>query len=261
MKLVDMNRLDQLPGRRLGETEPFTFRCHPGLACFNRCCRNLNLFLYPYDVVRLKACLGLSSDAFLDRFVDVVLRPGAFFPEVLLRMNEDAEKTCSFLTDNGCSVYPDRPDTCRMFPMETGGLFSPEKQSVQLIRFFRPPEFCRGPLQDHELTPASYVRDQQAGEYNRMTLRWAELRARLQTNPWGGEGVEGQRARMVFMAAYNVDRFREFVFNSTFLKRYRVKAALLKKIGKEDALLLKFAFRWIELMLWGIKTDVIRPRR
>lgn len=261
MKPVDIDQLDQLPGRRLGDNEPFTFRCHSGLDCYNRCCRNLNLFLYPYDVVRLKGRLGLSSDEFLDRHVDIVLRPESRFPEVLLRMKEDAEKTCAFLTDRGCSVYPDRPDTCRMFPMETGTYIPEGRNAPVLVRFFRPPEFCRGPAEDHRLTPVQYVRDQQAELYNRMTLKWADLRAGFQANPWGVEGVEGQKAKMVFMAAYNVDRFREFVFGSSFLNRYKVKAAVQKKIAAGDTELLNFAFHWIRLLLWGTKSDLIRPRR
>ena len=123
MKNVDIDEIDKLPGRRIKEGETFCFRCHPEVSCFNRCCRNLNLFLYPFDVVRLKQCLGITSNVFLDEYVDVVLRPSNFFPEVLLRMAPTPEKTCPFLTDTGCSVYADRPDTCRIFPIEQGMLY------------------------------------------------------------------------------------------------------------------------------------------
>ncbi len=40
---------------------------------FSLCCRNLNLFLYPYDVIRLKKGLEITSDQFLDKYVDIVL--------------------------------------------------------------------------------------------------------------------------------------------------------------------------------------------
>jgi len=93
VKQLDAADFDRLPGIRIREGEAFQFRCHPGIGCFNRCCRHLNLFLYPYDVIRLRARLGLRSDEFLDRHVDAVLRPGSHFPEVLLRMAENEEKT------------------------------------------------------------------------------------------------------------------------------------------------------------------------
>jgi Fe-S-cluster containining protein len=144
MRYVDPQTLDQLPGTRLEENDTFAFRCHPAVACFNRCCRNLNLFLYPYDVLRLKKRLGVSSDRFLEHYVDVVLRDASFFPEVLLHMSADAEKTCPFLTPPGCSVYPDRPDACRTFPLEQGVLFDAAKNEARMVTFFRPPDFCMG---------------------------------------------------------------------------------------------------------------------
>lgn len=260
MKYLDLDKIKDLPGRQIGEKDTFSFRCYPGIGCYNRCCRNLNLFLYPYDVLRLKNALGISSDEFLDRYVDVVLRSGNFFPEVLLRMSENKEKTCPFLEDAGCSVYADRPDTCRAFPLEQGILYDADRKKDTTIHFFRPPDFCMGQHEDQEWTVATWSRDQDAGRYHKMTICWAELKRLFQTDPWGVEGPEGPRAKMAFMATYNLDRFREFVFQSSFLKRYKVKQAILKQIKADDAKLLKFGFDWVKLFLWGIKTKKIRPR-
>jgi len=261
MKTHDVKDLDQLPGIRLEKGDTFRFRCHSDLGCFNRCCRNLNLFLYPYDVVRLKSALGITSDRFLDRYVDVVLRPGEFFPEVLLRMSDNKDKTCPYLTPDGCSVYPDRPDTCRTFPVEQGALFDAKTRKSRRVHFFRPPSFCLGRHEQETWTPESWTRDQGALVHNQMTLLWADLRSLFQSDPWGAEGPEGKRAKMTFMAAYNVDRFREFVFNSSFLKRYKVKPALLKKLKKDDTQLLKFGFQWIKFFVWGIKANAFKPKR
>ena len=60
MKYIDEKDLNNLPGIQLKPGDSFAFRCHPDIACFNRCCRNLNLFLYPYDVIRLKGALGID---------------------------------------------------------------------------------------------------------------------------------------------------------------------------------------------------------
>jgi hypothetical protein len=54
-----------------------------------------------------------------------------------------------------------------------------------------------------------------------MTARWASIKALFQKDPWGPEGLNGAKGKMAFMAAYNIDRFRGFVFQSSFLKRYR----------------------------------------
>ena len=61
MKKIDIDKLDQLPGRKIEAGDTFNFRCYPGIGCFNLCCRNLNLFIYPYDLIRLKNALGISS--------------------------------------------------------------------------------------------------------------------------------------------------------------------------------------------------------
>ncbi|UCF94848.1 MAG: YkgJ family cysteine cluster protein [Desulfobacterales bacterium] len=260
MKSVDIDQIGQLPGRRIEENDTFLFRCHPGVACFNRCCRNLNLFLYPYDVIRLKNSLGISSDEFLDQYVDFVLRPSNFFPDVLLRMSENHEHTCPFLQVSGCSVYPDRPDTCRTFPLEQGLLYDAALRKNRPIYFFRPPDFCLGRHEDQVWTIPSWSKDQEADTYHEMTIRWAELKQLFQTDPWGREGPEGPRAKMAFMATYNMDQFRDFVFHSSFLKRYRVKSALLRKTASDDAELLKLGLAWVKLFLWGMPSKSIRPR-
>ena len=260
MRHIEATQLDRLPGRRLGPEDTFCFRCHPGVACFNRCCRNLNLFLYPYDVVRLKNSLGISSDRFLDQYVDVVLREGNFFPEVLLKMADNADKTCPFLTPEGCSVYTDRPDTCRTFPLEQGVMFGDDGRQREIVHFFRPPAFCRGQESDRRWNPRTWERDQQAGVYHRMTARWAGIKALFQRDPWGPAVLESPKGKMAFMATYNMDRFREFVFRSSFLRRYRVPSKLARKARTNDAELLKIGFAWVKLYVWGIRSKEITER-
>ena len=44
---------------RLSEDSSFTFACHPGVPCFNDCCGDVNIFLTPYDILRLKQALNM----------------------------------------------------------------------------------------------------------------------------------------------------------------------------------------------------------
>ena len=258
MKTIDADELPRLPGVPLKKKDTFRFHCHNALSCFNQCCRNLNLFLYPYDVLRLRKNLGLDSEAILDNHVDVVLRDGNFFPDVLLRMADNDAKTCPFLSDAGCRVYPDRPDTCRTFPIEHGVLFKDRPGESEIVSFYRPPDFCQGQHETQELTLAAWADDQKAVRYNQMTARWAEVKALFQTDPWGPEGLDGKKAKMAFMAAYNIDRFRDFVFQSSFLKRYRIKKTLVKKLRVSDRELLLFGFEWIQYFVWGTASKHIR---
>ena len=260
MKSIDVDNLKALPGRQIKDSDTFCFSCHSDISCFNLCCRNLNLFLYPYDVVRLKKSLGMTSDAFLDRHVDVVLREDNYFPDVLLRMADNEERTCPWLSDKGCRVYADRPDTCRTFPVEQGLVQGPGKSKGQRICFFRPPDFCQGQHEDTVWTLTSWAADQDAEQFNNMTLEWSRVKALFHRNPWGDEGPEGPGAKMAFMATYNIDQFREFVFESSFLKRYKVKSALLKKLTIDDVAMMRFGFDWVKLFVWGLQSKKIRKR-
>ncbi|MBW1742641.1 MAG: YkgJ family cysteine cluster protein [Deltaproteobacteria bacterium] len=260
MKYIDVKAQKDLLENRLQNDERFAFRCHDRLECFTKCCRNLNLFLYPYDVLRLKNSLNISSDQFLESYVDVVLRESNFFPDVLLRMSENEERTCPFLNDSGCKVYPDRPDTCRTFPLEQGILFQEPSGKATDLYFFKPPDFCLGQYESQEWTTESWANDQEAVLYHDMTAKWSEVKALFHADPWGREGPYGSRGKMAFMAAYNLDKFRDFVFHSTFLKRYKMKADVLKKIKADDVALMKFDFGWIKLFAWGIKQPYLKPR-
>ena len=93
-----------------------------------------------------------------------------------------------------------------------------------------------------------------------MTIRWADLKRLFQSDPWGAEGPYGPKGKMAFMAAYNMDQFRSFVFDSTFLKRYRVKADLIKKLRFSDTALLTFGFEWIRVFIWNQPSKVMRLR-
>ena len=259
MKSIDPKDIDDLPGR-LEPGESFCFACHDGLGCFNRCCRNLNLFLYPHDVLQLKRVLNISSEVFLDRHVDVVRREGNHFPDVLLRMADNEENTCPYLTGAGCAVYPDRPYTCRTFPMEQGRLFDERGGSAEPVRFFRPPSFCEGQHESTAWAPEEWIEDQDAAVCTAMAERWSEIKALFHTDPWGLEGPYGQRAKMAFMAAYNLDAFRAFVFQSSFFKRYRVRTDVRRRLKTDDLALLKFGFDWIRVFVWGHQTKTIRPR-
>jgi Fe-S-cluster containining protein len=260
MKYIDEKNQNDIAGKQLAPGETFHFQCHAALACFNQCCRNLNLFLYPYDLLRLRRRLEISSDEFIERYVDLVLRKAHYFPEVLLRMSDNAEKTCPYLREEGCAVYADRPDTCRLYPVEQGALFGDDGHSVETIYLLRPADFCQGHLEPRELTVSQWIDDQKARRHGKMTLQWALIKRLFQQNPWAVEGPHGPKAKMAFMAAYNIDRFRDFVFQSSFLKRYRVKPELKRKLRANDTELLLFGFEWIKVFVWRRPSKKIRIR-
>ena len=48
------------------------------------------------------------------------------------------------------------------------------------------------------------------------------------------------------MVSYDIDKFREFVFESAFLKRVDVDEATVEKIKTDEIELLKFGLEWLK---------------
>jgi hypothetical protein len=59
-----------------------------------------------------------------------------------------------------------------------------------------------------------------------------------------------QTKEMFFMVSYNLDKFREFVFKSSFLDRYEVDQTTLKQIKDDEIALLKFGLIWLKWLLF-----------
>ena len=57
--------------------------------------------------------------------------------------------------------------------------------------------------------------------------------------------------KMAYMAAYNVDTFRRFVFDSSFLSRLHVGQERLDAVRESDSALLLLGFDWILRFLFG----------
>lgn len=55
---------------------------------------------------------------------------------------------------------------------------------------------------------------------------------------------------MFFMASYNIDKFRQFVFESSFLDRYEIDPLTVAQIKSDEIALLKFGMRWLKWLLF-----------
>lgn len=237
----------------------FHFACHSGLECFNTCCRKLEMILYPYDILRLKRRLGISSEEFLHRYVHLGKGPHPFFPAVMMRMTDDEAQTCPFLGQDGCTVYADRPTSCRLYPLERAVDRTPVKGRPEEYYFLVKHPYCLGHQEGEEMTVKSWLRSQQLLYDNAMNDLWAEVDTLFAGNPWQGEGAGGQRQQLAFMACYNIDGFRQFVEEQNLLQRFRLEKSRLRLITSgDDEALLKFGFDWLHHFLAGRPT--LRPR-
>jgi hypothetical protein len=232
---------------RLGKGDRLVFSCHPGISCFNQCCRNVSIVLTPLDILRLSRRLKLTTTEFLARHTFVPFTEEQKLPFVFLRMNEDEAKTCPFVAEAGCSVYEDRPWPCRMYPV---GEASPEDPATQGEPFFFliREDHCQGHDQDKQWTIAEWIRNQGVTEYQEM----GELFKHILLHPYlSQKPLDPARIEMFYMACYDLDKFREFVFQSRFLDRFVVEPETREALKSQDLELMKFAFRWLRFALFG----------
>ncbi len=245
-------------GRTIVGEEPFTFHCHAGVSCFLTCCHKVEMYLYPYDVLRLKNRLGLHSAEFMHNHARIAEGSHPYFPAVMLNMANTKGNPCPFLRKNGCSVYKDRPSACRTYPLERAVEKIPGQKTLRVHYFMTHHPYCKGHQEDRKYTIRQWERDQFLNEYNLMNDLWAEVDAFFATNPWQGEGRAGHRQQLAFMVCYNIDEFRAYCNHHNILSRFRLRKDERRRIKRDDAELLKFGFNWLLFVLGDRRT--LQPR-
>jgi Fe-S-cluster containining protein len=244
--------------KQLSADDSFGFSCHPGVPCFNRCCRDVNIIMTPLDVLGLARRLGLHTRDFLETYTGNPLTKDLQLPMVILKMRNEDEKRCPFVGDEGCTVYEDRPWACRMYPL--GMAIPPARAGVEPepIFFVFEDDHCEGRLQSDriEWTPDSWRRDQGVSERDEIEAGFREI----VSHPWfiGGRQLDPKRMHMFYTACYDLDTFRTFVFDSTFLDRFELEDSFIEDIKTNDVALLQFAFRWLRFSLFGEPTMQVR---
>lgn len=234
----------------LGESR-FTFSCFPGIQCFTNCCKNVDMILYPYDIIRLKNVLGIESSVFLQKYARVVHGDNPHFPTVMLQVNVDSDRACPFLSPGGCAVYNDRPSACRMYPLERAVDRRPDKRGVKEYYFLAKHPYCLGHQEENSYTVREWIRDQRLHEYNVMNELWTEIDTMFSGNPWQGEGPAGSRQQLAFMTCYDIDRFRKMVEEKKMVEQFVIPKESRKNIAVNDVELMKFGFEWLKLFLTG----------
>jgi Fe-S-cluster containining protein len=231
----------------IGSEETFQFACNPTVPCFNACCRNLNQFLTPYDILCLKHHLGLRSDVFLNRYTVDSIGPQTGLPIVSLRANPAQAWACPFATTHGCSVYPARPSSCRIYPLaravrrcrKTGRT----TEHFALIK----ESHCRGFEQPQSQRVDQWLIDQNLDLYLRQNdelLEIIALKNRFRPGP-----LDEEARRRFYLALYDLDNFRSRLAQIDFRKNPGAALAFSESMPNDDEALLAVAYRWIGQML------------
>lgn len=234
--------------------EGFTFACNPDVPCFNECCRGLKLYLTPYDILRLKTRLGMTSEDFIERYT--MIKPGQNgWPMPLLKMNDVYERTCPFVAEQGCTVYEDRPGACRTYPLGRGTKGGAGGGAEEEMFFLVREDHCQGFADGPDWTTETWTADQDLEQYNQANDLFLPLITRP---PKMVPPVAARKmAEMFFMAAYNLDLFRKFCEGSGILDRFQVDPERVQAMMNDEMELMKFGFDWLGFSLFG--DDTLTP--
>ncbi|MES0351081.1 MAG: YkgJ family cysteine cluster protein [Desulfobacteria bacterium] len=234
----------------------FSFACHPGVPCFTKCCSDLDLALTPYDVLLLKNRLEVSSSDFLDRYTTDEVRHNCGLPVLMLKMKNDSKRTCPLLQSEGCTVYEDRPGACRLYPVARAAKYV--GGTVKEQHFLVKEPHCLGFHEDKEWTDKEWLENQGLELYNEMNSLWMKINQSSKENKTPPP-ITDEKLKMYFMACYNLDAFKRFVFESGLLNLFQIDKRTVSRIRTDETELLKFAFNWLEFAIFGKKT--MKPKK
>ncbi len=253
MKATDKNPSNILP-EKLGYDSPLQFECHPGVSCFTACCHNIKIVLTPYDILVLRKRLDIPAHEFVTQYTEPTLLERTDMPGVQIKLTED-KKACPFVTPEGCTVYGDRPTACRYYPVgmadfHEGGSEDNETPKEDKFFFLVKEPHCKGFEEPKTWTIREWRADQGVDMRDEMNKQWLRLIMRRKSHGFQASLADAAK-RMFFMASTDLDHFRRFIFESSFLDTYEVDQETLDKIKTDDVELMFFSFKYLANTLFG----------
>ncbi len=225
--------------RELGLDDVFEFACYPGIVCFNLCCFDVNLVLSPYDFLRLRRATNLSSREFIERFGELHLGDVTQLPVVSVRMNPH-DFACPFLREEGCSVYADRPASCRTYPLARFAGRDEEGRPFEIYRIVRETH-CKGHFEKRPISVREWIKEQGLEPYHFFNDLFGEIifaRNKLD-RPLSADELD-----QIYLACYELERFRSLAEGGG-LKGLFSEEEIKKALGDEE-LLLKLSLNWLK---------------
>lgn len=236
----------QLPKnvQRLDTGKVFCFACHPEVSCFTDCCRQLELALTPYDVLRLKRETGMTSSAFLEQYVIQEQETDEAFPRLYLTMVDDGRASCVFVSDQGCTVYGGRPGACRAYPMGRAVIRQNDNSMEEFFVLLKEPH-CHGFQEKENQNSDTYSSEQGLTDFNEFNDRVATLLQHDKIRQ--GFRLSPEQNAFFILALYDLDSFRK-----------QLQCGILPgsenfnpKAQQTDEQLLLFGIKWLYHELFG----------
>jgi uncharacterized protein len=215
----------------------FQFACHEDLPCFTQCCRNVNIYLTPYDVLRMRRALRMGSEEFLEKHTLIYTAGASHIPVVQLAMDERTLR-CKLVSEKGCQVYADRPWACRMYPLDVA-------DQDGRYRFFVTPDRCLGLREKRDLTVQQWLDEQGVGPHAEMDSAFQQM---MPPGFQPGQHMDADLGKLIYLA-YDLDRFAGKLEDQRFRDDYDIDDELVARLQEDEEALLLLAFRYIRAQL------------
>lgn len=238
----------------VGLDDPMQFNCSPDNPCFNQCCRDLNQALTPYDVLRMKNAVNLPSGRFLQKYTSRHTGPGSGLPVLTFKPNPATGHACPFVTEAGCSIYADRPASCRMYPLARA--IAKDRRTGAYVEYFAliEEDHCKGFGGQCNKTVAQWLEGQDVVDHNRENDKILELISlKNQIRPGKLEAAEED---LFYMALYDLDDFRVRIKEGGLLESLDLPEEYVEKVMADDLSLLNFGIAWIKYQLFGKDLEI-----
>ncbi len=240
----------------LGLNDTIQFNCYQGISCFNACCKQADITLAPYDIIRLKTRLGMTSTEFLKKHTVPFEMDASGMPGVKLRTT-DEEPVCLLMSDEGCSVYDDRPSACRYYPVGLMTMRATDAPREEHHYCLVEESHCQGHKEGRKISVADYRKEQGVEPYDDMNREWYQIiLKRRSAGPAVGK-PSPTSFQFFFLCSYDVDRFREFTQTESFRDTYVISDDEFSSFD-DDVTLLKFGYRLMMQVLFGEESIALR---
>lgn len=234
---------------RLSRDDTFSFSCHPGLDCFNTCCRNKHLPLTPYGMIRMKHALHMHSDAFLEKYVVYRPDPHTGFPILSLKMSSK-DTTCPFVGTDGCRIYEDRPMACRLYPLGRSSTIQADSDPVPKEFFYLlETPGCSGVNEKHAQQVEEWTRSQGLLPYIEMNDQMLTILFHPERDR--GKPLNQRQQQKIMVACYNTDMFRDLVGTIRFVEMFKIGKETLESVLRDDVALLRMGFTYLKHTLFA----------
>ena len=163
-------------------------------------------------------------------------------------MLKEEDLKCPFVSPSGCTVYEDRPGSCRTYPLGRMAVRKPGRPGCQESYVLIREAHCLGWTQPRQWTVTQWKKDQDLDIYNEMNDLMLDIlsmkrRRRKRFTP--------EENSLFYMACYDLDAFRDLTFKKRLWEGVAVSPGSVEESREEDVALLRFAVEWIKGAVFG----------